>query len=294
MKRITATAWAISAVFFISFAPAGSAVSRDLPDIQKDGVIRHIGVPYANFVTGSGDGLDVELVKLFAQRLGVRYEYVKSSWGSVIGDLTGKKVKPKGDDIQISGETDVKGDMIANGFTILPWRQKIVDYSTPVFPTQVWIIAKADSKVRPIVPSGEIKKDISMVKGQLDSLSVPGVANTCLDPSLYDITKTGGVPKLFSKSLNELAPAVINGEAATSLLDVPDALIALEKWPGEIKVLGPVSEPQEMGAGFDKGAPLLREAFNKFLAELKADGTFLRLVKKYYPAVFEYYPEFFK
>jgi ABC-type amino acid transport substrate-binding protein len=74
----------------MSLCLLGSALAADLQEIKEKGVIRHLGIPYANFVTGSGDGLDVELVKLFAQDLGVRYEYVEASWESVIGDLTGK------------------------------------------------------------------------------------------------------------------------------------------------------------------------------------------------------------
>ena len=50
------------------------AFADDLQDIRERGVLRHLGVPYANFVTGSGDGMDVEIVQLFARHLGVRYE----------------------------------------------------------------------------------------------------------------------------------------------------------------------------------------------------------------------------
>ena len=68
---------------------AHCAFADDLQDIRTRGVLRHLGVPYANFVTGSGDGMDVEIVQLFARHLGVRYEFVPSTWGDVIGDLTG-------------------------------------------------------------------------------------------------------------------------------------------------------------------------------------------------------------
>ena len=44
---------------------------RDLSQIKAAGVLRHLGVPYANFVTGSGDDLDVELMQLFAKRTGL-------------------------------------------------------------------------------------------------------------------------------------------------------------------------------------------------------------------------------
>ena len=273
---------------------AGFASGADLPVIKKRGVLRHIGVPYANFVTGSGDGLDVELVQLFTQNIGVKYEYVKTDWKNVIGDLVGKRVKPKGKDVEILDDVPIRGDIIANGLTILPWRQKVVKYSTPTFPTQVWLMARADSSMKPIKPSGDILKDIAAVKVLVKGRSVLGVANTCLDPALYGLKKAGAEVRLFSGNLNELAPAVINREAEATILDVPDALIALDKWPGKIKVIGPISPRQVMGLAFAKTTPRLREAFNRFFEECKKDGTYPRLVKKYYPAVFSYYPEFFK
>ncbi len=274
--------------------PTRSTFGSDLAEVRAKGLLRHLGVPYANFVTGSGDGLDVELVKLFAKHLGVRYEYVKTSWGNLIGDLSGKRVRPKGNDIEILGDVPIKGDIAANGITVLPWREKIVNYSIPTFPTQVWLVAKADSPIKPIKPSGHIDKDIAKVKALLKGLSVLGMANTCLDPSLYNIYETGAKVKLYEGNLNELAPAVINSEAEMTLLDVPDALIALEKWPGKIKVIGPISSIQDMGCAFAKTSLELRDAFNRFLKQCKRDGTYLRLVKKYYPFVFNYYPEFFK
>ncbi len=293
MKRVFKCLLIASVLAAAGVAWYGPASGRDLEEIRSSGVLRHLGVPYANFVTGSGDGMDVELIQLFAAHLGVRYDYVKTSWGDVIGDLTGKKVNPSGDGIQVIGDVPVKGDLIANGFTMLDWRKKIVDYSIPVFPTQVWLLARADSRINPIVPGDGIQQDIAQVRSRLDGLTVFGIANTCLDPDLYDLETAGAWPRLFQGTLNQLAPAVMNGEADTTLLDVPDALIALDKWPGEVKVIGPVSEAQEMGVAFAKTSTDLRAEFNRFLARCWAEGVYVGLVKKYYPAVFDYYPDFF-
>jgi ABC-type amino acid transport substrate-binding protein len=289
--NLTITSLCVFVVLLTFFT--GVALGADLSEIKQSGVLRHLGVPYANFVTGSGDGIDVEMAKLFARHLGVKYVYVKTSWSDVIGDLTGKKVMASGEDIIVIGEVPVKGDIIANGFTVLPWRQKIVNYSTPTFPTQVWILARADSPMKPIKPSGDIDSDISSVKALLKDRTVFGVAKTCLDPELYGIEDAGARVKLFEGNLNELAPAVINGDADATLLDVPDALVALEKWGGRVKVIGPVSHVQCMGFAFAKTSPRLLEAFDNFFKECKEDGTYVRLVRKYYPAVFRYYPEFF-
>ena len=271
----------------------GMAFGYDLADVKKAGVLRHLGIPYANFVTGGGDGMDVELIMLFARHIGVKYQYVKTDWDNVFADLTGKKVTPKGNDIEITGESRVRGDIAANGITIIPWRQKIVDFSTPTFPNQVWLVSRSDSPLKPIKPSGDIDKDIAAVKKLLKDRTLLGKAKTCLDPSLYGIDITGAKVRLFDGTLNELAPAVINGESELTLLDIPDALVALQKWPGRIKVIGPISKMQEMGAAFSKDSPKLRAAFNKFLDEIKRDGTFRQLAKENYPFVFDYSPDFF-
>lgn len=271
-----------------------SVQAEDLEQVKARGVLRHLGVPYANFITGSGDGMDVELMQLFAAHLGVKYQYVPSTWADVIGDLTGKQFTVRCDSVKITGDVPVKGDIIANGFTVLAWRQQLVDYSQPTFLTQIWAIVRSDSPINPIQPGGDLTKDIASVKALLKGSDVLGKAGTCLDPSLYALAEAGMKPIQFDGALNELAPAVVVGKAEATILDVPDALIAMEKWPGKLKILGPLSAVQDMGCAFAKTTPHLRDAFNQFLEQCKKDGTYLGLVKKYYPDVFRYYPEFFK
>jgi len=259
-----------------------------IEEIKQRGVLIHLGVPYANFVTGSGDGLDVELIKLFAQHLGVEYQYVETSWADVIGDLCGKEATAESQKVQ------ARGDVIANGFTVIPKREKMVNFSIPTFPTQVWLIARSDSPIKPITPGDSIGKDIQMVRSLLGGHEVLVLKNTCLDPSLHNLEATGARVRCFPGSLNELAPAVINGEAETTILDLPDAFIALEKWPGKIKIIGPISEAQVMGCAIAKSSDELREAFNLFFEQCKRDGTYMRLVAKYYPRAPHYFPEFFR
>ena len=280
-------------VMALLLLPAGTPYGADLQDIQNQGVLRHLGIPYANFVTGDGDGLEVELVRLFAQHLGVRYEFVKTSWGTVFADLTGKIVKPKGDDVEITGEAPVKGDLVASGLSVLPWREKIVKFSTPTFPTQVWVVTRADSPLRPIQPVGDVEKDIAAVKALLNGYSALGKANTCLDPSLYRLDEAGSPIKYFEGSLNELVPAVLVGEADYTMLELPDTFVALKKWPGRIKSIGPVSSDHMMAYAFAESSPQLLHAFNLFFEQCMQDGTYTQLVQKYYPAIFQYYPEFF-
>lgn len=281
--------------FLILAATAGAHASpRDLAEVKASGELRHLGLAYANFITGQGDGLDVDLMRLFAKHLGVRYVFVPTDWDTLFPDLTGRKVRLKGTEVELLGEAPVKGDVIASGLTVLPWRQKVVDFSTPTFPTQVWLVVKADSKVTPIAPSGDIKKDIERTRAKLRGLSLLCKSGTCLDPALFNLEPTGAKPRLFQGSLNDLAPALIlKNETDAILLDVPDALVALQKFPGKMKIVGPMSDRQDMAVAFSKQSPRLREEFERFFAGLKRSGEYERMAKRYYPFLGAYFPNYF-
>ena len=118
---------------------------------------------------------------------------------------------------------------------------------------------------------------------------------TCLDPKLYNLDAAGAVIRLYtaSQNLNDIAPAMMNGAAETTLLDIPEAMVALQKWPGEIKVIGPISSLQVMGVAVDRSSIELLAAYNAFFQKCWRDGTYLKLVRKYYPSVFLYLGDFF-
>lgn len=296
MKTVAARIRIDLFLFFVLLFCAGIPPARcgDLAEVLAAGKLRHLGIVYANFVTENHRGLDVELMHGFARHLGVSYEFVETDWRNVLPDLTGHVVKPSGASAEIVGEQPVRGDVIATGFTVLPWRKQVVDFSDATFPTGVWLLSRADSALRPIAPSGSMDTDIRAVKALLDGHSVLGLEDSCLDPKLYDLTETQADIRLFpiDRDLNEMIPAVLARMAETTLMDVPVALIALETWPGEIKVLGPISPPQEMACAFAKTAPELRKEFNRFFEGIKEDGAYRALVKKYYPSVFTYFPGF--
>lgn len=276
--------------------------ARDLADIKEEGVLRHIGVPYANFVTQYTEGnkvvhsgLDIELMQLFAKHLGVQYQFIPATWNNVFGKLTGLNGQFIDHKVQLGPRQPVEGDVMAHGVTILDWRKQLIEFSDHYFPSAVWLIARRDSPIQPIHPSARLEDDIRKVKGLIKGIDVLAMKQSCLDPDLYRLYDTGANVILPTKQLqlNEMVPAMLNDEAETTLLDVADTLIALEKWPNDIKVIGPVSEEQLMGVGFRKDSPELKAAFNKWLAQIRADGTYNRLVKKYYPGVFHYYRDYF-
>ena len=155
-------------------------------------------------------------------------------------------------------------------------------------------MARTDSPIKPIKPTGKIEKDIELTKALMKDHSVLTLEKTCLDPALYNLSATGAKIIAFQGKLNEIAPAMLNKDAEMTILDVPDALVALDKWKGKIKILGPVSGKQQMAGGFSKESPKLLEAYNAFINKAQHDGTYLALIKKYYPTAKTHFPEFFK
>jgi len=298
-RHLTNTILLLLLCFFSNFSHA-----RDLADVKADGVLRHIGIPYANFVIIYKEGhktvvngFDVELMKGFAKHLGVKYEYVRASWSNAFTLLTGRNAHYSNTGL-IRGHVthDIKGDLLASGTTILPWRTEVVDFSNYYFPSAVWLMARTDSSIKPITPSGSVIQDIITVKKALKGHTVLAMKQTCIDPDLYNLYDTEAkiILPVTELKLSEMIPAILNNDAESTLLDVPDILIGLQKWPGETKVIGPISEDQKMGVGFRKDSPKLRKAFNQYLKTIQQSGQYNVLVKKYYPSVFNFYPDFFK
>lgn len=272
-----------------------SSWAADLAEIKKRGEIRHIGIRYANFVTGAGDGLDVELMQGFAKRIGVSYKLVYSDFYSVIRDLLGKDVVRKNGEVTLTGDYPVKGDVISTGFTMLPWREEVLLYSEPTLPSQVLLVAPAESDLQPIEGSSDLAADIAKTRKIIGSKSVLVMERTCLDPTNYGLVNVGIDLKAYNKSanLNEMVPAMLNKEAELTLLDVPDAILDLRKWAGKIKIIGPISDRQMLATAFPKDAPALRDEFNAYLKDIKASGVYDRLVDKYYPGIRRFFPEYF-
>ena len=293
MTRFSRFRGALAALLLVSLC--SNLWAADLKEIQARGELRHLGIRYANFVTGAGDGFDVELAQGFARHIGVKYTLVYTDFYNVLRDLLGKDVVRKGADVTLEGNFPVKGDMIATGFTMLPWREAVVLFSKPTFPSQVLLVARADSAFKPIKGTDSLEKDIVETKAMIGKNSLLVMERTCLDPANYGLKGVGIDLKAYSKStnLNEMIPALINNEAELTLLDVPDAILDLKKWSGKIKVLGPISEHQELAAAFPKDAPQLRQAFDEYLVKIKADGSYDKLVDKYFPGIRRYFPDFF-
>lgn len=287
--------WGFGLVFLVLLGAVRPALSTGLDAVRERGVLRHIGVePYANFVTSSQEGLSIEVMQQFASWLGVEYQFVPTQWSNALGDLLGGDVYyDQKNGTRVPAARPITGDVLCSGVTALRWRSDVVAFSHPTFLTQVLLVTRSDFRVTPIRPTGSASSDIEKTKGKVAGLRLMGLPGTCLDPEMYELQDAGAELVTGATHPNQLVPRLLDGEVEAILLDVPSALMGLGHWPGQLKIIGPVSSMQYMACAFRPQDEALRQAFNRFMEEIRWNGTYYRMVERYYPNIFNYFPHFF-
>jgi len=265
--------------------------STTLAEIRNRGELHHLGVPYARFANNNADGLDCMLIQRFADHLGVRYTFVPTTWDDAIPDLTG--IRPNSSSGKKS-TTPIRGDLLANGLSIIPERQRSVIFSKPTFTAQVWLLAKPETDIAPIKPSGHVETDIAKTLKRLKGKTVYGIQDLCIDVRLFpDLMRAAGSAK--NVTLQEVPQPVsfLKSPYSIFLMESPSALMALGIWPYSFKIIGPVAKQQNMGVAFSPESTELRDEFNRFFAELWKSGEYRKLVNRYYPSSFHHFKNFF-
>lgn len=133
-------------------------------------------------------GIDVEVVKGFAQSMGLKLEIVPKTGG--YGDL-------------LPALTHGEGDLVASRLTITPKRRETADFSTPYFVQWVVAAVRPDSKVKSL--SDLKKKKVAVMKGSSQLELLPRLN---LNPETH----------LTGFNL-ESYDAVVDGEADYALMD---------------------------------------------------------------------------
>ena len=109
----------LSAALFAAVAASASAQSASaLDSVTQAGVLRACTPgdykPFAfQRADGAFEGIDVDLAQTLARSLGVKLEFVKTSWGNLMGDFTGGKC-----------------DIAVGGISVTTERQKRAFFST--------------------------------------------------------------------------------------------------------------------------------------------------------------------
>ncbi|QKS43735.1 transporter substrate-binding domain-containing protein [Paenibacillus cellulosilyticus] len=254
----------VSAVMLFALMLAGCGSSSDkssnkLDEVKKAGVIK-VGLmgtyaPY-NFLNDNKeiDGYDADIAKEIAKRLGVEVEFEPQDFSGLIPSLKANKI-----------------DAIISQVTITDERKEQVDFSQPYIRNDVKIIVREDNTT--ITKLEDFKgKNIGVGLGTNDESYL---RNEVL-PQVGDFTiKTYDdvITSLQDLDSNRIDGTINNLYALKPIVD---------KNGFKIKAVGEPIKSDEAGVAVNKNNPEFLDAINQALTDMKTDGTYNTIFKKWF------------
>jgi len=229
-------------------------------DLPTHGEPLRIGVsatrePFS-FVDKNGrvTGHDGELARLIAARLGRPVEFSNMKFMSLIPALQSRKV-----------------ELIITGMTATPERRKVVDFSTPYYANaQVLLVAKPN----PVSAAGAQIRSPADFSGKRVAVLLGSAHESWMRTRHPDATL------LQFQNAADLVLAVSSGKADGALMDAEPLKEILASSP-TLGAMTPDLFSFPVAVGFARESAELRDAFNDFLAKLRADGTYAEMVARW-------------
>ena len=195
-------------------------------------------------------GSDIKLAQAIANELGVKLEVTTMSFDNVLSSLQ-------------SG----KADLAISGISVTDERKKTFDFSDPYYETQNSIIVRKGQESTYSSLDALKGKKVAVQKGTIEE----GLAKKQLkDSTVISLTAMGeAINEVKSGQVDavDLEKPVAEGYVAQNS-DLTLASVALKVDDGDAKAVA-------MAKGNDK----LKEAVNKVIKKLKADGTYDEYIK---------------
>jgi len=236
----------------------GAAQATTLDNITKNGELRTcFDAGYMPFEmkakNGKFIGFDIDLAKLMAKEMGVKFVPVNTAWDGIIPALL----------------TD-KCDMILAGMTINAKRNMSVNFSDPyiVIGQSLLINPKLEGKIKSYKDLNDAKYTITSKLGTSGEQAV----KKKLRKAKYNSFETE----------TDAALEVINGKADAMVYDLPFvSLYAAQNKEKSAAILTPFTyEP--LGIAVRQGDVDILNFLNNFLTQTKGDGSYDRLYNKWF------------
>ena len=199
---------------------------------------------------GEPDGFDIALIKAIGEKLGVEVQVENMEFDSLVASI-GSKV-----DVSIAG------------MTVTEERQKSVDFSEAYYEAVQYVI----------LPEGSEIATAADLEGKAIGVQLGTTGDFIASDDIAD-SKVSQYNKGMD-AVNDL----INGKVDCVIIDKNPALVFASKFEGQLTAVDGAEfgfEPEEYAIAMPKGDAALAEQVNAALAEIKADGTFDKLVETY-------------
>jgi len=208
--------------------------------------------PPFEYVDESGNivGFDVDLIKALAERAGFEVELVNTKWDGIFTALA-------------AGEFDA----VCSAATITDERKQTVDFSDPYF--------NAGQSVAVLESNTEIK-GVEDLKGKRIGVQLGTTGD-------IEASKIEGAEVKRYEEITLAFQALANGDVDAVVNDAPTSADIIKANPEiKAKIVGEPFTNEFYGIAVNKNKPEILNALNKALAEIKADGTYDQIYKKWF------------
>ena len=234
-------------ILLISLAELTHANS--LQDIQATKVLKvciwhdYYGISYRNPRSGLLQGVDIDLSRDLAQEMGVKIQYVETSFANFVADIEGRKCH-----------------IAMMGVGVIPSRVERVNFSSPYLRSDVYAVtSKSNATIKTWDDLDRPGRVISVLKG------------TFMEPLMKKTLKQATVQ--VAERPGERERDVESGRADAFMTDYPytQRMLANTDWARVISPSRPI-QPTDYAYAVAKGDPAWLARVNQFVAQVKQDG----------------------
>lgn len=193
-------------------------------------------------------GFDIDVMTEIASRLGVKPRFISTKWDGLLTGLEGKQY-----------------DAVISCMNITPEREKQVSFVEYMRWAQVIVMA----------PNAQPVTTLDGLQGKRIAVQVATTSEE-MAKGIKDAKVTSF--ESFDTTFMELK----NGRCDAIIIDEPVALYYQTKDPQSFKVTGVASEKAPVGIALRKNAVRLKEAVAKALSDMKQDGKYDQIYRKWF------------
>jgi len=206
--------------------------------------------PFEFSPKGRPKGFDIDLMNEIAKRAGFEVRYENVQFDSILRGL----------------DADLF-DASISAMSITAERERQLDFSDPYFNADQALLVDSGSRIKSI-------EDLSDATVGVQS----GSTGQLKGGDLYDAGQIGEVKtyRTIGEAFSDLRAGKINGV----IYDLSAVHKKLTENEGELRYVESIPTGEQYGIAFPKDSPLV-EPVNQALAEMKEDGTYEKLYKKW-------------
>jgi ABC-type amino acid transport substrate-binding protein len=200
-------------------------------------------------------GFDMDLMRAIAKKMNYTVEFTDLPFSGIITAVQ-------------AGQYDLG----ISSFSVTPERQTQIDFSDPYYEIQQAILVRANDSA--ITSAGDLKNK-SVIIGAQSGTTGEATAKETVGAANETRVKT-------YEHVTDVFPVLQSGQIDAIVNDYPVSQYYADQYPGQFKFTGklfPTKEPYAIVIA--KTNTGLTAAINKAIADLKTDGTYDQLLKKY-------------